>query len=51
MTARPPTGRGAGATLIRFTLRDGELAIAQEGRDEPRFTRIAVRHIADGGYR
>lgn len=43
--------RGAGATVIGFHVREGELAIEQEGRDRPSFTRIAVRHIADGGYR
>lgn len=39
--------RGTGGTLIRFRVRDGEIAITQEGEDAPFVDRIAIRRISD----
>jgi alpha-glucosidase len=40
--------RGAGGTLIRFHVRDGEIEIHQEGADAPFIDRIAIRQIGEG---
>lgn len=40
--------RGAGATVIRFKVKNGEIAVDQEGDRDPLFDRIAIRQIADG---
>ena len=40
--------RGAGGTLIRFQVRDGEIEIHQQGADAPFIDRIAIRNIGEG---
>ena len=37
--------RGAGATVFRFEVRNGEVAIEQQGEGKPRFNKIAIRQI------
>lgn len=39
--------RGAGATIIRFKVRDGEIDMTQEGSKALPFDRIAIRQIQD----
>ncbi|UZF92970.1 glycoside hydrolase family 31 protein [Bosea sp. NBC_00550] len=41
--------RGAGGAVLRFSVRDGEIETHQQGETEPRFDRIAIRHIATDG--
>ena len=37
--------RGAGATVLRFEVRNGEFAIEQQGEGKPAFNKIAIRQI------
>jgi alpha-glucosidase len=37
--------RGTGSTLLRFEVRNGEVAIEQQGEAKPRFNKIAIRQI------
>ena len=37
--------RGAGSTVLRFEVRNGEVAIEQRGEGQPAFNKIAIRQI------
>lgn len=37
--------RGAGSTVLRFEVRNGEVAIEQQGEGKPAFSKIAIRQI------